>query len=557
MDSTTAKLEKSLKYLLIRSEEPICIAIKGGWGEGKSYFWHGFVKKHKLTNAGYVSVFGAESTHDLREKILVEASPLEGKANWGAAIRGFINKITDTVGLPESVSFNLIEKQLIKRGWVLCIDDVERMTKSISLDDLMGLVNELKEQKGLKVVLIYNGAKIEDDQVFESRREKVIDRELAFSPDIADCVRLAVGDSGAIGSNPKLLGDLKRWCEILDLRNIRILKKVLAYVEEVLSALPENPNPQFVHHVFHSVTLFVWIKYVEKSEDSIRFDELGEWSLLVDSMNMRSPNETDESFDRRTSRFKLLEAYGYLHSDELDEFLINFVNTDLFDEGTLQALYKAAGAESERSRKEEKYREAWVRLFHGSLQDNSAEFRDALVATVLEYGPDIPANKLDESLVVLEDIGEREAADRLWSDMQRHLHDILQGYKASRTSRKIEYSRLASAIEEFNTKKEVDDRSLEEVFQLAIDRAELSERDMARLATFSSQVWIDYLTLRPRKNITSALRYVHYSSERMSGPEGEKVKTIVLEVASHLANLFPLNEERMKAMELVSGANND
>lgn len=557
MNSITTKLEKSLKYLLIASEKPICIAIKGGWGEGKSYFWRGFVRKHKIAEAGYVSVFGAESIHDIREKILVEASPLEGNTNWAASIRGVMSKFAGKIGVPEAVTFNLMEKQLIQQGWILCLDDVERMSKNISVEEFMGLINQLKEQKGLKIVLIYNGEEIANDSVFESRREKVIDRELAFFPDFADCVRFAFGDSGVIESNPELLSDLERWCRILNLRNIRILVKVLNYVEESLTALPEKPDTEFMHHIFHSVMLFVWIKYADKAQESVDFDDLGQWSLLVDSASMRSPGESNDSFTERTRRFRLLEEYGYLHSDELDEFLINFVNTDILDEGTLRSLYDSASAESERTKKESRYRQVWLDQFHGSLQDNSAEFRDALVAAVLEYGSEIPANKLDEALVVLQDIGEREAADRLWSDMQRHLQDILQGYSASRTNRKIEYSQLASKIEEFNAKKEVDDRSLEEVFQFAVDRTEPSQRDMARLATFSSEAWIDYLTLRPRKNVTSALRYVHYSSERISGPEGEKVKSIVLEVASQLAKSFALNKERMKAMELVNEAGND
>ncbi|WP_303720795.1 hypothetical protein [Malonomonas rubra] len=85
----------------------------------------------------------------------------------------------------------------------------------------MGLIDQLKEQRRCKIVLILNDASLKEvSSVDYARlREKVIDRELKFAPMAADCTLLALRKD----QFSKLLRDnlLK-----LNINNIRIIKKI-------------------------------------------------------------------------------------------------------------------------------------------------------------------------------------------------------------------------------------------------------------------------------------------------------------------------------------------
>jgi len=47
----------AIERFVFQSDKPIVVALTGGWGEGKTYFWKEVViPNHKDTKPGYVSV---------------------------------------------------------------------------------------------------------------------------------------------------------------------------------------------------------------------------------------------------------------------------------------------------------------------------------------------------------------------------------------------------------------------------------------------------------------------------------------------------------------------
>src|SRR5690349_8098677 len=81
--TASAHLTQSLddvKALLHRwvfeSKEPVVVALKGGWGEGKTFFWKNSVAgEYTREQVGYASVFGADSLQAIRERVLLAALP--------------------------------------------------------------------------------------------------------------------------------------------------------------------------------------------------------------------------------------------------------------------------------------------------------------------------------------------------------------------------------------------------------------------------------------------------------------------------------------------------
>ncbi|MGN8427128.1 P-loop NTPase fold protein [Helicobacter pylori] len=68
---------------------------------------------------------------------------------------------------------------------IVCIDEFERLSDKIPVQDILGLISELKEHKGCCVIVICNYFKLftdETQKIFDAYCEKVFDRMFNFSP---------------------------------------------------------------------------------------------------------------------------------------------------------------------------------------------------------------------------------------------------------------------------------------------------------------------------------------------------------------------------------------
>ncbi|MBZ7946429.1 hypothetical protein H2264_00435 [Campylobacter sp. RM10541] len=179
--------------------KPIAIAINGKWGVGKSYFWKNeivpFLKKKLNITPIYTSVFGKKDEKEIIEDLVSQFLTIENKN--ADAIRGFIEGTFKLLG--KNIDLNSLFKFFKKehmRDTIVCIDDFERLSDKISVQDILGLICELKENKGCLVFVIYNENELfkndksnqqntemaENKIIFEKYKEKVFDFQIHFAP---------------------------------------------------------------------------------------------------------------------------------------------------------------------------------------------------------------------------------------------------------------------------------------------------------------------------------------------------------------------------------------
>jgi hypothetical protein len=85
---------------------------------------------------------------------------------------------------------------------------------------LLGFITTLKETADCKIALILNDAQVSDqDGMYQLYREKVIDKEIKFDPTVDEAI------AWGLGENMPHYGQVKDRLRLLDLRNVRILKK--------------------------------------------------------------------------------------------------------------------------------------------------------------------------------------------------------------------------------------------------------------------------------------------------------------------------------------------
>lgn len=184
---------------LLNNNSKKCLAINGTWGIGKTYLWKQVEKKlsevDKDKKVVYIDLFGKESYKQILEEIVV-------------SLHGDYNKITKTTfkgleGLVKGISGGLINidsdtifsflKKEDFNNIIVCFDNIERRSDNLSLKEILGLVNLLKEDKECSVVMIFhedelkeqdNNSPIDnkknDKNWYQIYKEKIIDCEITI-----------------------------------------------------------------------------------------------------------------------------------------------------------------------------------------------------------------------------------------------------------------------------------------------------------------------------------------------------------------------------------------
>ncbi len=115
--------------------------------------------------------------------------------------------------------FDLISKENFNNK-IICFDDLERMDSGI-LQGVLGLINELKEHKGCKVVLIFNKSKLNSTDFFA--KDKIIDREIMLNPSAEYSFKIAKNGVN-IDSTAELI--IKNYCIEKGITNIRVIERI-------------------------------------------------------------------------------------------------------------------------------------------------------------------------------------------------------------------------------------------------------------------------------------------------------------------------------------------
>jgi hypothetical protein len=507
-----------LNKLVFQSNEPIVIALNGRWGEGKTTFWKQLIRDEGMTGkVGYVSVFGANSTSQIREKVIYEAlrhrpfnlkfpipdivgdswawcfdrsGPLKNILVW---LSSNLQKALKSwpeyfFGLfrPNRLSIQLIEESLLKPNWILCLDDIERLSKTVELDELFGYIDELRNERKIKIVLIYSEDKFgKKSDTYKLYRDKVIDRQIPFAPNTIDLVNMVFEDCLDLKNNSTLQGEIIRRCDILKLRNIRLLFKVKNYYKDMVGILPQNADKSILLDKLYSLMLFVFAYHNEKEENGLNIKYLLE------------KNESDFSGfleeDKNSDIVRLLQDFGYTNTDAIDKLLMHFVETDIIDEALLTTEYANLDISASRDNLYNRFSDVWKKHFHGTLRDNEDVFCAELESATKDFLPYISIPNLDGALETFSELGRDSIANEILDTYIEQHGDSLDGNFRESLFKPIKYLPLLCFLEKVEAESKVDKRPLSELIQQLLDNNYATDRDKERISNFKAKEIADYL----------------------------------------------------------------
>lgn len=165
-----------------------CILFDGVWGIGKTYAVSHALKRKR--NVCQISMFGLQSSQQIYHEVLCQFTLRTSSAG---KISKKLNSIADKIPMPsengekikEILGSIVNEKEMLlaltKRftsPYTIVIDDLERTGENVSLEEVLGIVEELKQCSYVKVILIANthGMEKSKKRLLEKYQEKVIER---------------------------------------------------------------------------------------------------------------------------------------------------------------------------------------------------------------------------------------------------------------------------------------------------------------------------------------------------------------------------------------------
>ncbi|EKL5141754.1 AAA family ATPase, partial [Campylobacter jejuni] len=160
------KIDNIANFLNKKSKK--CLAINGPWGVGKTHLWKQVEKKLSKVNKDkkvvYIDLFGKESYKQILEEIVFKIHGNYNKImNTFSQITTKIAKIKSagTININPDAIFSFLKKEDFN-NIIVCFDNIERRSDNLSLKEILGLVNLLKEEKECNVVMIFHKGELEE-----------------------------------------------------------------------------------------------------------------------------------------------------------------------------------------------------------------------------------------------------------------------------------------------------------------------------------------------------------------------------------------------------------
>jgi len=266
----------------------------------------------------------------------------------------------------------------------------------------MGLVSLLKEQKKCKVVLILNDKELLEEKAaddYEKYREKVVDIELAFSPNAQECADIAL-------SNDKISNKLKSFIEKLGINNIRIIKKI-ERLSKIIATLLTEFEEEVLNQALHSLTLFAWCFYGPK-----KFVPDKEFVKNVRNVLLPTGIKEEEETEDQKRWKAILRQYGYGDTSEFDLEVASAVEQGYINECSFLEEARKLNQQIIAHKSYKSFEEAWG-AYHNSFDDDAREVVDAIYKSFQSSIKYIGPMQLEGTVTLFRELGKDDLADEI------------------------------------------------------------------------------------------------------------------------------------------------
>lgn len=348
---------------LIEDQNNGVIALSGKWGTGKSFLWRAVQKDSEsdaVKKALYVSLFGVKDILQLKMKILQSAVP---DSKTGHVAREVVttawkesSKFLKTLhpGFAALDEIALLAVPAILRNRVIVIDDIERKHAALSIEEVMGFIDEFTQVYGSRIVLILNSDQLDDKKMWDMLREKIIDHEVALETTPEEAFDIAIANVPSARSDA-----IRRATVACKISNIRIVQKIIRVVERLLASRP-SLDEGTLGRVVPSTALLAAI-YYKGLQDGPTVDyvlKFNSMAHIVSRIGRKKDGQEETEADRLAMSWnKLMDELGISSADDFEIQVAAFLKSGLFDAAKFDPIFERYAAEKERFAAQAGYQE--------------------------------------------------------------------------------------------------------------------------------------------------------------------------------------------------------
>ena len=205
---------------------------------------------------------------------------------------------------------------------LVCIDDFERKSPSVTVNEIMGAIAQLRDARKCKVVVILNEDSLDKAQREEFQRysEKVFNRYIQFIPTPAEAAAIAFPDDDLLSKI------LREGCEKVGITNIRIMFRIRNVARELMENI-QDADEDVRTGIFKSLIVLVWVAN----------SPVGEGAPTLEYLKEKRENQyigLDEAVlsDEEAKWGSMLTDYGFTYCDDLDLIILSGIENGFFND---------------------------------------------------------------------------------------------------------------------------------------------------------------------------------------------------------------------------------
>lgn len=334
---------------LVGDRELKVVALSGAWGTGKTHLWKEICNESQdaaIRGARYVSLFGVKDINQLKLKVVQSALPVGGEsssltesfmATWKTSVDA-LKKVNQGFSALDELA--LVAVPVALRNRFVAIDDVERKHASLSVDEILGFVDEYSQNFGTRFLLILNSDQFSnpaDDGLWTSFRERVVEEEIRFVPTAIEAFDIAVPDPTA----PYRVA-AREAVDACGLTNIRVIRQSYRLVLRLLGGSPELP-PAIQARTVPSIVLISAI-HNRAIKDGPTLDYVmgynrGDSRWLDQYLGGKNATSRSKTEDTTPAAWKvLLSKLGINSADEFEELVVKYLRDGRHESEAIDAI---------------------------------------------------------------------------------------------------------------------------------------------------------------------------------------------------------------------------
>jgi hypothetical protein len=345
----TIEQSKTQLISLIDNADLKVIALTGAWGTGKTHLWNEIRKESQdpiVEGARYVSLFGLKDINQLKLKAVQSALPVGGESSslteglmktWKASVDA-LKKVHEGFSALDELA--LVAVPVALRNRFVVLDDIERKHASLSVDEVLGFVDEYTQNFGTRFLLILNSDQFSpptDSALWAAFREKVVEEELRFTPTPGEAFDIAVPDL-----HSPYRATASTAVDACGITNIRVIRQAYRLVVRLLGSAGDMPLAIQARTVPSIVLISALANKAIKDGPTLEYVagyNRGSSDFLRRYLEQQGDASKEKAEDSTPAAWKvLLSKLGINSSGDFEELVVAFVRDGKHDAKAIEAI---------------------------------------------------------------------------------------------------------------------------------------------------------------------------------------------------------------------------